>query len=183
MIVTVDHDGRVNKVTKDVGSPSGIEVSTEGVIYYADYQRCMVYALTDEGESISIADGIPHPIGLVVDSENNFWVGATAEDVQCDPLSVDDECFNTRILHFREGEVPEEVLAIDVGITFFDADEERNLYIPAGNRLLLRTSDGEIEEIAEGFNCIRAARVARDGRIYISDYGAGALYRLVELSE
>jgi len=188
MIVTVDKYGRVSKVTEDVGAPAGIEVGADGVVYYADYQRSAVYALTDQGDSICIADGIPHPVGLVIDSENNFWVGATKQGIQCDPLSVDNECFNTRILRFRRGETPEEVFTFgnlrgQREIYFFDVDEEGNLYIPAGNRLLLRAPDGKIAEIAEGFNCIRAARVARDGRIYITDYGAGALYRLVELSE
>lgn len=187
MIVMVDQDGRVNEVTKDVGAPAGIEVSADGKIYYADYQKCAVFTLTDEGESIPIVNGIHHPVGLVIDSENNFWVGATAQDVQCNPLSVDDECFNTRIFRFKRGETPEEIYKSHEekwsAITFFDVDAKGNLYIPDGNTLLLRTPDGIITEIANGFSHIRAARVVTDGRIYISDYGAGALYRLVALSE
>ena len=179
-ILEIDPDGKRRTLTQQVGAPAGIDVAPDGRIFYADYGRSMVMELRPNGSSIMIAKNIPHPVGLAVDRQGRIWVGAAAADGQGDS-GILGEVFNTRILRFTPGEQPEEVVSPDGRwhvYTFFDVDTDGNLYLPDGNRLLLRKNDGEIRRIAEGFDCLRGAVVCQDESIVVTDYGMAALYRL-----
>jgi streptogramin lyase len=164
-----------------VGAPAGIEVAADGSVYYADYAESAVMQLQPDGRSTVVAKNISYPVGLAVDNRGRIWVGAAEPDATGDPYSLD-EVYNTRILRFTPGMQPEEVVNLEDGrhhaFTYFDVDDQGNLYLPDGDRLLLRTSTGEIRVIAEGFSHLRGACVCRDGSIVVTDYGIAALYRL-----
>lgn len=185
MIVTINANGKVEELTRDVGAPAGITKNNDGKIYYADYEKGVVFMLTDKGESISVMENIPSPVGITIDSNDVFYVSAAQENAQPDPNALN-EVYNTRILRFKEGEEPEEIIDFDEGwhsFTFFDVDDKGNLYLPDGDKLLMRSVDGEVKEVANGFQNIRAARITKDGSIYLTDYSAGALYRLKLIGE
>lgn len=175
MVVTIDSVGDVNEVTKEVGGPAGIDIR-DGKIYYADYEKGTVFLLTENGKSIPVVEDLYYPVGLDVDSRGNIWVTSGEEGMDVGSL---DEVFSNRILRFSEGKT-EEVLNLGEGhaFTFFDVDNAGNLYLPDNDRLLLRTPDGELTEIATGFKHLRGATIAKDGSIYLTDYEASALYRL-----
>jgi sugar lactone lactonase YvrE len=181
MIVTIDANGKIKEFARNVGAPAGIDIGPDGKIYYADYEKGAIFMLTDKGESIPIQENIPFPVGLVIDSNNTLWVGAAEEGAKGDPGALN-EVYSTRILRFTAGGEPEEIISLGEGkegsFTFFDVDENGNLYLPQEDKLLLRSADGEITEIANGFQHVRAARITKDGSIYVTDYSAGALYRL-----
>lgn len=134
-----------------------------------------------DGRLTVVAKDIDHPVGLAVDRWGGIWVGA-ADPGEQEATGTLGEAFNTRILRFTPGEQPQEVVKLDDGrrhaFTFFDVDGEGNLYLPDGNRLLLRTQEGEIHVLAEGFSSLRGAVVCRDGSIVVTDYGTAAAYRL-----
>jgi sugar lactone lactonase YvrE len=179
-ILQIDTDGKRRTLTQQVGAPAGIDVAPDGRIFYADCGRSMVMELRPNGSSIVIAKNIPYPVGLAVDRQGRIWVGAAAADGQGDSGTLG-EVFNTRILRFTPGEPPEEVVSPDGrwhAYTFFDVDGDGNLYLPDGNRLLLRTREGEIRRIADGFHHLRGAVVCQDGSIVVTDYGMAAMYRL-----
>jgi len=179
-ILEIGADGKHRTITEQVGSPAGIDVAPDGRIFYADYGKSMVMELRPDGNSAVIAKNIPYPVGLAVDRQGRIWVGAAAAEGQGDAGTLG-EVFNTRILRFTPGEQPEEVVSPDGRwheYTFFDVDNDGNLYLPDGNQLLLRTSGGEIRRIAEGFDCLRGAVVCQDESIVVTDYGMAALYRL-----
>jgi len=175
MIVTIDSVGNVNEVTKDVGAPAGIDIKG-GKIYYADYEKGTVFLLTENGKSIPVVEDLYYPVGVDVDSEGNIWVTSGEEGMDVGTL---DEVFSNRILKFSDGKI-EEILALGEGhaFTFFDVDKEGNLYLPDYDKLLLRSPDGKLTELATGFKQLRGATIAKDGSIYLTDYGVSALYRL-----
>jgi sugar lactone lactonase YvrE len=180
-IVRVDASGTVTTVTRDVGEPAAIDVAPDGSIYYTDYGRGMVCRLGDDGTSVPLLSGLNHPLGLAVDDAGELWVGVAAPGAVGDPDNLD-EVISTRIIRFAPGQSPQEAFRLDdhrwPAITFFDIDGEGNLYVPVGARLLVRAPDGRVETIAVGFECLRGARVTRDGRVLLTDEDAGALYRL-----
>jgi len=180
-ILEIDAAGKQKTLTREVGAPAGIEVAADGFVYYAEYAESAVMRLQPDGKSTVVAKNIPYPVGLAVDKRGRIWVGAAEPDAEGDPFSLD-EVENTRILRFSPGEQPEEVVELEDGrhhsLTFFDVDDQGNLYLPDGKRLLLRTNTGEIRIIAEGFDHLRGACVCRDGSIVVTDYGIAALYRL-----
>ena len=175
MIVTIDSVGNVNEVTKDVGAPAGIDIKG-GKIYYADYEKGTVFLLTENGKSIPVVEDLYYPVGVDVDFEGNIWVTSGEEGMDVGTL---DEVFSNRILKFSDGKI-EEILALGEGhaFTFFDVDKEGNLYLPDNDKLLLRSPDGKLTELATGFKHLRGATIAKDGSIYLTDYAASALYRL-----
>ena len=184
-IVTIDAFGEVRDITAssehEVSSPAGIAVDSRGRVFYADYRQGAVLELSADGESTPVLEGIPYPVGLVIDGHDTFWVSAAPEGSQAtdNPL---DEVDRTRVLRFRPGEVPQEVFNFgdEDGhtFTFFDVDDEGTIYLP-DNEILWRVgTDGTVTELATGFRNIRAARIFKDGSVYLVDYEAGALYRL-----
>jgi sugar lactone lactonase YvrE len=181
-ILEIDSMGNQRTITREVGAPAGIEAAPDGALYYADYGKSAVMRLQANGTSTVVAKNIPYPVGLAVDKRGRIWVGAAEPDATGDPYSLD-EVENTRILRITPGRQPEEVVKLEDGrrhraFTFFDVDEQGNLYLPDGDRLLLRTNTGEIRVIAEGFDHLQGACVCRDGSIVVTDYGIAALYRL-----
>ena len=98
-IITIDADGKVHDLTKDTGCPAGIDVDSEGRIFYADYERCAIYELEPDGKSLPIVKDVPYPVGLVVTSPGTFWVSAAAPGASGDPHVVE-EIPRTRILRF-----------------------------------------------------------------------------------
>ena len=181
-IVTVGPKGRVQTLTTDVGSPAGIDIDREGVIYYADYERGGVYILTADGRSVPVREDIAFPVGLVVDDEGNIWVGAAEPAAATNTLG---EVHDTRILRLRAGEEP--VVMVDFtddewhAFRLFDVDSEGRLYLPDGCDLWIRSADGDLMKIATGFHSLAAATVARDGRVYLTDPSTGGMYRLTGL--
>jgi streptogramin lyase len=181
-ILKFDVSGKHRIITNAVGAPAGIEVAADGSVYYADYGKSAVMQLHADGRSTVVAENIPYPVGLAVDNHGRIWVGAAELDATGDPYALD-EVYNTRILRFTPGKQPEEVMNLEDyrrhrAFTFFDVDDQGNLYVPDGDRLLLRTNTGEIRVIAGGFRHLRGACVCRDGSIVVTDYGIAALYRL-----
>jgi len=178
-ILKISRSGKTRKLTKQVGSPAGIEVAADGRIFYADYANNTVMELRPDESSVTVHKNIPHPVGLAVDNLGRIWVGAAEPGGGTGTLG---EVFNTRILRFSPGGKVEEVVHLDDGrhhaLTFFDVDRDGNLYLPDGDRLLLRKVTGEIRTIAEGFHCLRGACVCGDHSIVVTDYGLSALYRL-----
>ena len=181
-IVTVGPNGRVQVLTTDVGSPAGIDIDGEGAVYYADYERGGVYRLARDGSSVVVREDVLSPVGLVVDDGGNIWVGAAEPG---GPTGALDEVFNTRILRFRAGEEPVEVVDFpdDEWHAFhlFDVDEEGKLYLPDGDDLWVRSENGDLTKVATGFQGLAGATVAGDGRVYLTEWGTGAMYRLTGL--
>ncbi|MDP7079691.1 MAG: hypothetical protein QF415_07370 [Candidatus Undinarchaeales archaeon] len=184
-IVTIDAYGEVRDITgsseHEASSPAGIAVDSRGRVFYADYRQGAVLELSADGESTPVLEGIPYPVGLVIDSHDTFWVSAAPEGSQAtdNPL---DEVDRTRVLRFRPGEELEEVFNFGDddrhSFTFFDVDDEGTIYLPDDNILWRVSPDGEATELATGFRNIRAARIFKDSSVYLVDYEAGALYRL-----
>jgi hypothetical protein len=184
-IVTIDAYGEVREITEssehEASSPAGIAVDSKGRVFYADYRQGAVLDLSADGESTPVLEGIPYPVGLVIDSHDTFWVSAAPEGSQAtdNPL---DEVDRTRVLRFRPGEEPEEVFNFGDEerhtFTFFDVDDESTIYLPDDTVLWRVGPDGTATELATGFRNIRAARIFKDSSVYLVDYEAGALYRL-----
>lgn len=180
-IVTINSTGSVSEISRDPAAPAGIEITSDGSIYYNDYEGGAIMQLNNDGSSSSVLDGIQNPVGLAVDTSGYFWVGVAHDGALGDPTALN-EVYNKKILRFRPGESVEEIINFDDSewhtLTFFDVDQSGNLYLPDGNRLLIRGADGSLTTIADGFGNIRGATVASDGRIYFVDYERAALYRL-----
>ena len=132
--------------------------------------------MTENGKSIPVVEDLYYPVGVDVDSEGNIWVTSGEEGMDVGSL---DEVFSNRILKFSDGKI-EEILTLGEGhaFTFFDVDKEGNLYLPDNDKLLLRSPDGKLTELATGFEHLRGATIAKDGSIYLTDCAASALYRL-----
>lgn len=180
-VIRIDEKGNHSIISTDLEQPAGIDVASDGAIYYADYGRHAVIRLNLESEDEIAQSDIPFPVGLVIDADGTFWVSAAEKDATGDSDSIV-EVSPSRILRFRLGERPEEIIGLGNGIdstfTFFDVDIDGTLYLPAGHRLLARKNTGEIETAAEGFRNLRGAAVCQDGSIVVTDYGMAALYRI-----
>ena len=129
-----------------------------------------------------MAENIPYPVGLKVDDNGTFWVGAAEQGATGDPNALD-EVYSKRILSFSPGETLREIVSFAEGssITFFDVDISGTLYLPINRSLYKCVPKGTLTEIAVGFSDLRGAAVASDGRVYLTDYETGALYRLTPL--
>ena len=178
-LVTIDQNRRIRTLTQNVGSPAGIDSGSDGKIYYADYDRGTVNLLKKSGRSIAIIENLYFPLGLVIDEEDNFWVGTAEKGASSRTLG---EVPSSRILKYdRRGNLLETIDFRDWGqvdITFFDVDKGGNLYVPMGNTLIRRNYNGSVEVMAQEFRHIRGAKVFSNGYLYFVDYGNPALYRL-----
>lgn len=183
MIIAIDADGKVLELTRDTGRPAGIDIDSKGRIFYADYERCAVYRLEPDGKSTLVMDNIPYPVGLVVQPEGTFWVSAASPEAKGNPRVVE-EIPRTRILRFAvNSDEMEEILNLGTegwhNLTFFEVGTDGTLYLPDGCSLLVRHPDGRTETMARGFSNIRDAKLSPDGSLYVTDYGASALYRFI----
>lgn len=178
-IYRIDKQGNAVKIAQSKGSPSGIAISPNGSIYYADYARHTIFRLENDGRSIPIREGIPYPVGLVISKNGVFYV-ATAEKIIYNNRGPLDEYNRTQIVKFTLKGKAETVFSDkSANLSFFDVAEDGTLIIPRFQRLIAVSPKGVITNLACGFDMIRDAKIALDGSIYISDYGAAALYRLV----
>jgi sugar lactone lactonase YvrE len=176
-IITVDSSGKISVITQDVGCPAGIAIDNNGEVIYADYQNGAVYKLGKNGLSVTIVAGLSFPVGVVVGRDDAIYVATALPGTKGDPRSLN-EPFRGSIIKYTKGSGIKEVYRTDSNLSFFDVDLNGNLYIPDGNRLVVRYVDGRIETIANGFQWVRDAKIAKDGSIYVTDYSASALYRL-----
>ncbi|MBA7626249.1 Virginiamycin B lyase [subsurface metagenome] len=180
-IVTIDQNKRIKTLTRNVGSPAGIDSGPDDKIYYTDFQRGTVNLLKKNGQSVIIIDDLYYPLGLAVDDQGNFWVGTAEKGASTEPGPLG-EVSSTSILKFGSRGILLETIDFPgwehVDITFFDVDAARNLYVPIGDTLLRRDTKGKVDIIAESFSHLRGAKVFSDGYLYFVDYGNPALYRI-----
>jgi sugar lactone lactonase YvrE len=178
-IISIDKDKRINNITSDVGSPAGIDLSPDNQIYYADFHKGMVCLLSRDGKSVPVIKDLYYPLGLSIDDQGNLWVG-TAEAGQ-QPGNFGD-MRSRKILKFsQEGRLLETIDFTEfspVEITFFDVDKYGNLYVPLGDILIVRLSNGNFEGIEGGFKELRGAKVFSDGYLYFVDARNSGLYRV-----
>jgi sugar lactone lactonase YvrE len=180
-IITIDAKKTIRTLTRDVGSPAGIDTGPDNTVYYADFKRGTVGSLSPQGQSSVIVGNLPFPLGLVVDDSGNIWVGIADSRGQVKPGQLG-EVSSTVIAKFdRAGHLLETIRfpeSMGIDITFFDVDGSGNLYVPTHGSILRRDPRGKIEVLAEGFNQLRGAKVCSDGYLYFVDYGNPALYRI-----
>ena len=180
-IVTIDQNRTIRTLTRNVGSPAGIDAGPDNAVYYADYRLGTVNLLSASGRSTVVVENLWFPLGLVVDDTGNIWVGTADKQGELRPDTLG-EMPSTRIAKFdRKGRLLETIGFPEwegAEITFFDVDSSGNLYVPIGDTMLRRDAGGRIEVLAEGFTHLRGAKVCSDGYLYFVDYGNPALYRI-----
>ena len=139
----------------------------------------MVCLLSRDGKSVPVIKDLYYPLGLSIDDQGNLWVG-TAEVGQQPGILGD--LRSSKILKFsQEGRLLETIDFTEFSpgeITFFDVDKYGNLYVPFGDILIVRYSNGNFEGIEGGFQELRGAKVFSDGYLYFVDSRKSGLYRV-----
>jgi DNA-binding beta-propeller fold protein YncE len=177
IIYRIDRQGEAALLWEGGGRPAGIALSPGGEIFITDYERNGIYQL--KGDELSLVRGnLPHPVGLVLGADGYFYA-ALAERIT--PFNRDSlqKIPRTRIVKCSaEGNVETLASFPDKDISFFDMDDNGNIYLPLGTELLRITPEGEQEILASGFGYIRDAALMGDGSVVITDYLHSAVYLL-----
>jgi hypothetical protein len=188
-IVTIPNSESYSVVAQEIGTPAGIDLGPENTIYYCNFSaNGGVYRLESRGPPTEIISNIPYPVGLVVDGNNHFWVGAAEPNAKPNPNTMND-VLSTRLLHFdSKGKFIGEVINTNKGqfkggnyeFTFFDVDTwGENIYLPMRNMIFRLDQKGGIINYHEGdYTALRGAKIFSDGYVYFVDYWASALYRI-----
>jgi sugar lactone lactonase YvrE len=180
-IVTIDQKKTIRTLTREVGSPAGIDMGPGNTIYYADFLRGTVNLLSPSGRSSVVIADLFYPLGLVVDDSGTIWVGMADRRTDVKP-GILGERYSTLIARYDGKGTLQETIDFakweGAGITFFDVDRSGNLYVPIGRAVLRRDARGAIEVMGDGFANVRGAKVCSDGYLYVTDYSNPALYRI-----
>ncbi|WP_038262970.1 hypothetical protein [Peptoclostridium litorale] len=172
-IAIIGQSGEIERIynlgDNDYSAPSGICVSESGVLYYADSARNAICMIGENGPQTVLQD-VQNPIGVVTRDGITFWISVGAKD----------KGSYGKIVKISSGVETDVYAALNDGLTFFDVDENGNVYVPDGDRMVLVGEDGGEQVLAEGFKSLKDAKIAGDGSVYFTDYGASALYRLMK---
>ena len=178
-IYEIDAAGRVAFRKGIDGVPAGIDVTAAGDIVFADYANGCIRRYSSGSPCRVLVGGLQYPVGLVAGPDGSFYVSVSDDTASIDPRDIV-QAPRRRILKIAPDGTREEVVRFeDSSVTFFDIDKTGVLYVPVGDRLLAVGPDGTITTLAQGFSTACDATIAPDGSVYLSDYSACALYRLV----
>ncbi|SNR94073.1 T9SS type A sorting domain-containing protein [Dokdonia pacifica] len=167
-ILQLDTDLNLTVYATDFIGASGNDFDSEGTLYQSDIRASAIYKIVDGERILVTATGIVAPVGIVFDSNDNFYVcncgNNTIRKVTPDGTST----------QFASGDM----FTCPNGIT---VDEDDNLYVSnfANPDIIKITPDGTITKIGETFSGNGHIDYDPNTRnLYIASYGGHQIFYL-----
>ena len=167
-VLKLDTDLNLTVFATGFTGASGNDFNSEGILYQSDIRDSAIYKIVDGARVFVTSTGIVAPVGIVFDSEDNFYVcncgNNTIQKVTPDGTST---------LFASEGE-----FACPNGIT---VDENDNLYVSnfSNNSIVKITPDGTTSTIGNTIN--GNGHIDYDsnaGKLYIASYSGHQIFSL-----
>ena len=167
-ILQLDTDLNLTVYATDFIGASGNDFDSEGTLYQSDIRASAIYKIIDGERILVTSTGIVAPVGIVFDSDDNFYVcncgNNTIRKVTPDGTST----------QFASGDM----FTCPNGITVDDND---NLYVSnfANPDIIKITPDGTITKIGETFSGNGHIDYDPNTRnLYIASYGGHQIFYL-----